>query len=111
MQRPVAQPPSEVSNAFRACRGAVLCTGLFSCVVNVLMLTGPLFMLQVYDRVLTSGSVPTLIALIAIVIGLYAFYGFLDFIRQRVLSRVGRRLEEQLRERVFDAVAAHALRR
>ena len=48
-------------------------TGLFSFFINLLMLTGPLFMLQVYDRVLTSRSIPTLVALTLLVVGLYAF--------------------------------------
>jgi ATP-binding cassette subfamily C protein len=75
------------------------------------MLTGPLFMLQVYDRVLASGSVPTLVALAAIVAVLFGYYGFLDYLRSRLLVRVGRRVEESLRDWVFAAVAWHALRR
>jgi PrtD family type I secretion system ABC transporter len=94
-----------------ASRGAFASTALFSCLVNILMLTGPLFMLQVYDRVLTSGSVPTLVALIGIVIALYAYYGFLEYLRARILVRIGRRVEERLRDRVFDSMAEHALRR
>jgi PrtD family type I secretion system ABC transporter len=84
---------------------------LFSCVVNILMLTGPLFMLQVYDRVLTSGSVPTLLALFAIVVLLYFYYGVLEYIRSRTMVRIGRRFEESLRERVFDVMAFLTLRR
>ncbi|MEM9222768.1 MAG: type I secretion system permease/ATPase [Pseudomonadota bacterium] len=63
--------------------------GVFSLVINLLMLTGPLFMLQIYDRVLVSGSVPTLVALFVLVVGLYGFLGVLDFVRGRVLSRMG----------------------
>jgi ATP-binding cassette subfamily C protein len=110
-QRPKSQNIPEVSAAFRASRGAFVSTGIFSGIVNILMLTGPLFMLQIYDRVLTSNSVPTLIALITIVIALYIYYGFLEFVRSRILVRIGRRFEERLRQRVFDAVAVHALRR
>jgi PrtD family type I secretion system ABC transporter len=84
---------------------------IFSCIVNILMLTGPIFMLQVYDRVLTSGSVPTLLALSAIVILLYGYYGFLEYVRGRVMVRVGRRFEETLRNRVFDAMSMLSLRR
>jgi PrtD family type I secretion system ABC transporter len=75
------------------------------------MLTGPLFMLQVYDRVLTSGSIPTLIALAVIVVVLYAYFGFLEFIRTRLLVRIGRRVEDRFRHRVFDALSWHSLRR
>ena len=101
----------EIAAVLLASRAAFASTALFSCLVNILMLTGPLFMLQVYDRVLTSGSVPTLVALTGIVITLYAYYGFLEYLRARILVRIGRRVEEKLRDRVFDSMAEHALRR
>ena len=101
----------EISQVYRASRATLIAAGVFSCLVNLLMLTGPLFMLQVYDRVLASGSVPTLVALIIIVAVLYAYYGFLEFLRARLMVRLGRRVEETLRGRVFDAVTSHALRR
>jgi PrtD family type I secretion system ABC transporter len=84
---------------------------VFSCIVNILMLTGPLFMLQVYDRVLSSSSVPTLLALSAIVLALYIYYGFLEYLRSRIMVRVGRRFEESLRNRVFDVMAHLSLRK
>ena len=111
MQPAQKQTRSEIASVLLASRAAFASTALFSCLVNILMLTGPLFMLQVYDRVLTSGSVPTLVALIAIVIALYAYYGFLEYLRARILVRIGRRVEERLRDRVFDSMAEHALRR
>jgi PrtD family type I secretion system ABC transporter len=111
MQPVQKQTRSEIATVLLASRMAFASTALFSCLVNILMLTGPLFMLQVYDRVLTSGSVPTLIALIGIVIALYAYYGFLEYLRARILVRIGRRVEERLRDRVFDSMAEHALRR
>ena len=80
-------------------------TGAISCVTNLLMLTGPLFMLQIYDRVLTSGSVPTLVALLVLVAGLFAFMGALELLRSRVLVRVGLRLDRILNDRVFESVA------
>ena len=69
-------------------RPAFVMVGLFSAVINVLMLTGSIYMLQVYDRVLSSGSVPTLFGLFAIVVVLYAFLGYYDFLRTRSLSRM-----------------------
>ena len=111
MQPAQKQTRGEISSALLASRAAFASTAVFSCLVNILMLTGPLFMLQVYDRVLTSGSVPTLVALITIVIALYAYYGFLEYLRARILVRIGRRVEERLRDRVFDSMAEHALRR
>ena len=68
----------------------------FSLVVNLLALTGPLFMLQVYDRVLTSGSVPTLVGLVVLMVALYTFMGLLDLIRSRMINRVSERLDHQL---------------
>jgi ATP-binding cassette subfamily C protein len=68
------------------------------------MLTGSFFMLQVYDRVLPSRSVPTLIGLMILAIILYAFQGGLDLVRNRISSRIGRFLEETLGLRVYDAV-------
>ena len=103
--------PDEISLVYRESRATLIAAGVFSCIVNILMLTGPLFMLQVYDRVLASGSISTLVALIMIVAALYAYYGFLEFLRARLMVRLGRRIEERLRGRVFDAVTAHALRR
>ena len=92
-------------------KGTMISLFVFSCVVNVLMLTGPLFMLQVYDRVLSSGSVPTLLALSGIVLVLYIYYGMLEYIRSRMMVRVGRRFEETLRNRVFDVMSYLTLRR
>ncbi|MDQ0315950.1 type I secretion system permease/ATPase [Amorphus orientalis] len=74
---------------------------VFSAVVNLLMLAGPLYMLQVYDRVLTSRSVPTLIALSAFVAGIYLFMGVLDAIRGRALVKVGHRISQRAGPAVF----------
>ncbi|MCP4780280.1 MAG: type I secretion system permease/ATPase, partial [Hyphomicrobium sp.] len=77
---------------------------MFSLVINLLMLTGPLFMLQVYDRVLASRSVPTLIALTLLVAGLFTFMGLLQIVRSRILARVGQRLDDELGHHAFDGV-------
>lgn len=76
---------------------------LFSIFINLLMLTGPLFMLQVYDRVLTSGSEETLVALFVLVGGLYAMMAILDLARAQVLVRYGARLQASLDNTVFRA--------
>ena len=80
---------------------------VFSIFVNLLMLTGPLYMLQVYDRVLSSRSVETLVALTVLVAVLYALMGVLDYARGRVMARVGAKFQSALDDRVFEA----ALRR
>ncbi len=77
---------------------------LLSMVSNLLMLTGPLFMLQVYDRVLASRSVPTLIALTGLVIVLYAFSALLDALRTRMAVRIGNAVDANWSPRVFAAV-------
>lgn len=78
--------------------------GLFSLFANLLMLTGPLYMLQVYDRVLGSGSTETLIALSLLVVFLYAMMGLFDYARGRIMARVGAQFQADLDRRVFDAV-------
>ncbi len=74
---------------------------MFSGMVNILMLTGSIYMLQVYDRVLTSGSIVTLIGLFTIVLILYVFLGTFDFLRQRMLSRISVRLDLRLGKHSF----------
>ncbi len=81
--------------------GAIL---VFSVFVNVLMLTGPIFMLQVYDRVLGSQSEATLVALFALVAFLYAMMGIIDYARGRVLARAGARFQTGLDQHVFQAL-------
>jgi len=93
--------PNILANAIAATRRTFWAVGLFSCVVNILMLTGPLFMLQIYDRVLTSRSVPTLVALALLVIGLYIFMGIVDLVRYRVLTRIGHRFDEEVGRSAF----------
>ncbi len=78
--------------------------GLFSAFANLLMLTGPMYMLQVYDRVLGSGSQETLVALSLLVVFLYGVMGVLDYTRGRIMGRVGARFQDDLDRRVFDAV-------
>ena len=99
-----APPRSELAVALAACRGAFLGIGLFTGMSNVLMLTGSFFMLEIYDRVLPSRSVPTLVGLVIIAAGLYFAQGVLDLIRGRILGRVGTALDEALNARVFQTV-------
>ncbi|WP_441230980.1 type I secretion system permease/ATPase [Tardiphaga sp. 215_C5_N2_1] len=75
-----------------------------SCMINILYLTGSFFMLEVYDRVLPSRSVPTLVGLIVLAGGLYVAQGILDLLRGRILVRIGSSLDEALSPRVFQTV-------
>ena len=95
---------SEVVDFLASCKQAFWGLAIFSGLSNVLMLTGSFFMLQVYDRVLPSRSVPTLIALLILAIVLYVLQGALDLVRTRISGRIGRFLEETLGLRVYDAV-------
>lgn len=88
--------------ALRTLRRPFLMVALLSAGINVLMLTGPIYMLQVYDRVLSSGSVSTLQGLFAIVVVLYAFLGLYEFLRSRLLSRAGYRLDGIVGAKAFE---------
>ena len=83
---------------------------LFSLFVNLLVMTGPLYMLQVYERVLGSGSEETLLALSILVAFLFAMMGVLDYARARVAARYGARLQEAFDARVFRAALGRAQR-
>ena len=107
---------TDTSNGDREIRAALAeswrlfaSVGFFSIFVNLLMLTGPLFMLQVYDRVLTSRSEATLLTLVIITAFLFLMMGVLDYARGRVLARAGARLQEKLDDRVLRATLTRAL--
>ena len=87
------------------CHSALISVGVFSALINVLMLSGPLFMLQIYDRVLPSRSIPTLLGFVVLITVLYAFQALLEGIRGRVLVRIGASLDESLSSRVYSLVA------
>lgn len=99
---------AELRQALGRAKAGFIGVALFTGVVNVLMLTGPLFMLQVYDRVLTSHSTATLLVLFLIVTFLFAMMGFLDHVRGRILARIGAGFQATLDERVFDTVLRQA---
>lgn len=97
-------PRSELGVALRACRSAFIGVGVMSFAINILYLTGSFFMLEIYDRVLPSRSIPTLVGLIVLAGGLYVVQGILDLIRGRILIRIGSTLDEMLSRRVYDIV-------
>src|SRR5882757_8771661 len=86
----------DLAAALGECKRTFGSVALFSGVVNLLMLAGPLYMLQVYDRVLSSRSVPTLVALSIFLVGAYAFQGVLDLIRSRIVVRSAMLLDKHL---------------
>ncbi|MEM7211897.1 MAG: type I secretion system permease/ATPase [Pseudomonadota bacterium] len=95
---------AELRENMGKCRKHFWSVAIFSIFVNLLMLTGPLFMLQTYDRVLSSRSEATLVALLLIVTFLFIMYGALEYARGRVLARAGARFQTLLDLRIFDAV-------
>ena len=99
----------EIRTALSESRRLFLSVGFFSVFVNLLMLTGPIFMLQVYDRVLTSRSEATLVTLVVITAFLFLMMGILDHARGRVLARAGARLQARLDTRVLRAILARAI--
>ncbi len=102
--------PFSLPKAMRRYHGAFLGVGLFSGLINLLALTGSLYMLQVYDRVLPSRSIPTLIGLTTLMLILYTGHGLLDFMRTRVMARIGVKIDRALRTRIFEMVLLLPLR-
>ena len=101
-----ANVKSEIAKA----RGAFVAVGVFSGVVNLLSLTGSMYMLQVYDRVMPSQSVPSLVGFTVLLVLLYAGYGAIDHVRIKVLSRVGVGIDRTLRPAVISAVMTLPIR-
>ena len=91
----------QVRRAIRTLRTPLIGVTGISCLGNVLMLTGPLFMMLIYSKVLTSKSIPTLVALSLLALLLYAFYGFLEGIRGKLMARVGITFDHQLAPSLF----------
>ena len=106
----IASGRSELASALHDCRHALIGIVIFSGVMNILTLTGPLFMLQVYNRVIPARSTVTLLGLAAITIVLYLALGFFDHMRQRILVRVAHYVDEVIHPKVFKAVVTLPLR-
>lgn len=90
-----------IAAGLATCRSGLISVGFFSCLMNVLLLTGPFFMLQIYDRVLTSRSISTLLALALIAGALYLFYGGFDWIRSLLLARLSKAFDQEVSEAAF----------
>ncbi len=95
---------SELASALGSCKGALAGVAAFSGVSNILMLNGALFMLQVYDRVLPSRSVPTLVGLAILAGILFVGQAIIDLVRGRIMARIGTELDEAVSGRVFTAI-------
>ncbi|MCV0395635.1 MAG: type I secretion system permease/ATPase [Rhizobiaceae bacterium] len=95
--------PQEIHSVFLSARGYFVTAALFSLGINLLYLAAPLYMLQVYDRVVSSGSVTTLVMLTVALLLAFMALAALDIVRGRVLARAGVRLDRQLAGRVVAA--------
>lgn len=100
---------SQLSKSFDAFRPALLLVALLSVLCNLLLFVGPLYMLQIYDRVLSSRSVETLIALTIIAAFLLFTYGLLDFTRNRILNRAGAKFDKDINGGLFRTALKSAL--
>ncbi|MGR3660859.1 MAG: type I secretion system permease/ATPase [Paracoccaceae bacterium] len=98
-----ADPPPQGGTVFTAQKSLFLIVGIFGFFANLLMLTAPIFALQVYDRVLSSRSVETLTALMLLAAFLFTVMGFLDYARKRIAARIGERVASALAPAAFHA--------
>jgi ATP-binding cassette subfamily C protein len=98
---PRSSGADELRAALNESRAAFIAIGIFSFFVNLLVLTGSIYSLQIYDRVLTSRSEPTLVVLTGLLIALFIIMGVLDHMRGRISARIGARFQAKLEMRVF----------
>ncbi|MCO4203275.1 type I secretion system permease/ATPase [Aeromonas taiwanensis] len=96
-------PSKELNNALEGTKGAFILLMFFGCIINLLMLSPAIYMLQVYDRVLASQNTTTLLVLTLLIIGLYILIAMLESSRARVMTRFGNRLDVMLNQLVFNA--------
>ncbi len=109
-REPTLRPTRELTASLARGRAAFLGVAAMSGLINLLYLTGSFFMLEVYDRVIPGRSVPTLVGLSLLALGLYLFQGALDALRARILSRAGAALDADLGHRAFDLVVRAPLK-
>jgi ATP-binding cassette, subfamily C, type I secretion system permease/ATPase len=93
---------TDLQKVLENCRESFLYVGLFSLVINLLMLVPTFYMLQLYDRVIGTGSLSTLVALTVIMLFLLSTMGSLEWVRSRILVRVGTRIDALLGNRLYD---------
>jgi ATP-binding cassette, subfamily C, bacterial exporter for protease/lipase len=104
-------PKNEIAAALGDFKGAFRTVGIFSAIINMMLLVPSLYMLQVYDRVLASQNVTTLLMLTLMVLGAFVFTSALEFVRSFVLIRVGARLDMKLNKRIYTAAFEQNLKK
>ncbi len=103
-------PQNEITEVLASFKKTFNTIGVFSAVINALMLMPAIYMLQLYDSVLTSRNEMTLLMLTLIVVGAYIFLGALEYVRTFILIRAGAKLDTQLNKRVYTAAFEHCLK-
>ena len=93
---------NKIGDAQNAARRILFRAAVLSLFANILMLTGPLYMLQVYDRVLSSRSYETLLVITILTLGLFAAMAIIELSRSAILARAGEEFESKLKDRTFD---------
>jgi ATP-binding cassette, subfamily C, bacterial exporter for protease/lipase len=110
--KPLSIPPkNEIALALIEFKGAFRTVGVFSAIINMMLLVPSLYMLQVYDRVLASRNETTLLMLTLMVLGAYVFMSALEFVRSFVLIRVGAQLDMKLNKRIYTAAFEQNLKK
>lgn len=102
---------NEISQALEGFSGAFRTVGVFSAIINLMLLAPSLYMLQVYDRVLASRNETTLLMLTLMVLGAYLFMSALEFVRSFVLIRVGAQLDMKMNKRIYTAAFEQNLKK
>ena len=106
---PVSQAAPALKDVLKACRSAIITAAIFSLFLNLLMLVPSVYMLQVYDRVLSTGSVPTLLMLTMITVFLFMVYGGLEWLRAQILIVSSMRFDAMLSAAIHDAIFSRTL--
>ena len=104
-------PQNEITTILRSFKSTFRTVGVFSAIINLLMLAPSLYMLQVYDRVLQSRNEVTLLMLTLLLLGAFALMSTLEFVRSFVLIRVGAKLDMQMNKRIYTAAFEQNLKR
>ena len=105
------QPQNELAQVILSFKSAFKTVGVFSAIINLMMLIPSLYMLQVYDRVLSSRNEMTLLMLTIMIVVAFIIMGALEFVRSFVLIRIASQLDMKLNKRVYTAAFEQNLKR
>jgi len=111
MKNKLQLPKNEIIDVLSSFKSAFRTIGVFSAIINMLMLAPSLYMLQVYDRVLQSQNQITLLMLTFLMLGAYAFMSILEYVRSFVLIRIGAKLDMQMNKRIYTAAFEQNLKK